>query len=64
MLVEMGVEWRLRMFDFKTVVYRQLISPLYVPGAQMYEQRCKIAEVLVLLDPALAASFDDAPVAR
>lgn len=64
MLIEMDGGLSLRMFDFKTVVYRQLISPRYVPGAQMYEQRRKIAEILGLFDSALATNFDATPVAR
>jgi hypothetical protein len=40
----------LRMFDFKTNVYRQLISPRLVPGAERYEQRRKMAEVQALFD--------------
>jgi hypothetical protein len=56
MLIEKDGELQLRMFDFKTVVYRQLISPHYVPGARLYEQRRKIAEVLASFDRALIQS--------
>ena len=61
MLVDMDGSLRLRMFDFKTVVYRQLISLNYVPGASMYEQRRKISEVLARFDKGLASSFDAPP---
>jgi hypothetical protein len=56
MLVEWDGELQLRMFDFKTIVYRQLISPHYVPGARLYEQRRKIAEVLASFDSVLNQS--------
>jgi hypothetical protein len=50
MVVRAGETLDLRMFDYKTNVYRQLISPRFVPGAERYEQRRKMAEVQALFE--------------
>ncbi len=53
MLADKDGALALRMFDFKTIVYRQLISPRLVPGAEAYEFRRKMAEVDVRFQKAL-----------
>ncbi|MEJ6391079.1 YrbL family protein [Gymnodinialimonas ulvae] len=50
MVLRNGDALELRVFDHKTNVYRQLISPRFVPGAERYEQRRKMNEVQALFD--------------
>lgn len=50
---------QIRFFDFKTLVYRQLISPRYIPGGQRAVQMLTIKRVLSKFDDTLSAMPSD-----
>lgn len=50
MVLRKGGDLHLRMFDFKTNVYWQVISPRLLPGTECQKQRRKMAKVQALFD--------------
>lgn len=50
MVLRKGGDLHLRMFDFKTNVYWQLISPRLLPGAERQKQRRRMAKVQASFD--------------